>query len=56
MTIDGGLVIDLSHMKKITVDRWALTALVQPGLTIGEFYVNYMSTDFELNQNIKPVV
>ena len=35
--VDGGLVIDLSHMKKITVDPLMLTALAEPGLTLGEF-------------------
>lgn len=34
---DGSLVIDLSHMKKITVNPLALTALAEPGLTLGEF-------------------
>src|SRR5690348_2473713 len=32
---DGGLVIDLSCMKKIVVDPLALTALAEPGLTLG---------------------
>jgi FAD/FMN-containing dehydrogenase len=35
--VDGGLVIDLSHMKKISVDPLRLTALAEPGLTLGEF-------------------
>jgi FAD/FMN-containing dehydrogenase len=35
--VDAGLVIDLSHMKKITVDPLMLTALAEPGLTLGEF-------------------
>ncbi|HJZ47316.1 MAG TPA: FAD-dependent oxidoreductase, partial [Roseiflexaceae bacterium] len=35
--VDGGMVIDLSRMKKITVDPLNLTALMQPGLTLGEF-------------------
>src|SRR5215211_2455046 len=35
--VDDGLVIDLSHMKKITVNPLTLTALAEPGLTLGEF-------------------
>jgi FAD/FMN-containing dehydrogenase len=34
---DGGMVIDLSHMKGIKVDTLKLTALAEPGLTLGEF-------------------
>jgi FAD/FMN-containing dehydrogenase len=34
---DGGMVIDLSGMKGITVDPRKLTARVEPGLTLGEF-------------------
>jgi FAD/FMN-containing dehydrogenase len=33
---DGGLVIDLSQMKDITVDPVACTARAQPGVTVGE--------------------
>ena len=33
---DGGVVIDLSAMKGIRVDPAALTARVQPGVTLGE--------------------
>ncbi len=36
-TLDGGLVIDLSLMKAITVDPAARTARAQPGLTWNEF-------------------
>ncbi len=36
-TCDGGIVIDLSPMKKIEVDAVNRTALAQPGLTWGEF-------------------
>lgn len=36
-TCDGGLVIDLSHMKRIAIDPQARTAHAQPGLTWGEF-------------------
>lgn len=36
-TCDDGLVIDLSGMKKITVDPQTKTAKAQPGLTWGEF-------------------
>jgi FAD/FMN-containing dehydrogenase len=35
--VDNGMVIDLSRMKKITIDRLGLTALAEPGLTLGEF-------------------
>ena len=34
---DGGLTIDLSSMKQITVDAQARTAIAQPGLTWAEF-------------------
>jgi hypothetical protein len=34
---DGGMVIDLSQMKGITVDPLRLTAHAEPGLTLGEF-------------------
>jgi FAD/FMN-containing dehydrogenase len=34
---DGGLVIDLSRMKGITIDPIRLTARAEPGLTLGEF-------------------
>jgi FAD/FMN-containing dehydrogenase len=34
---DGGLVIDLSQMKEITIDPLRLTARAEPGLTLGEF-------------------
>ena len=34
---DGGLMIDLSSMKQITVDSQARTAIAQPGLTWAEF-------------------
>ena len=34
---DGGLTIDLSSMKQITVDSQARTAIAQPGLTWAEF-------------------
>ncbi|HLG51439.1 MAG TPA: FAD-binding oxidoreductase [Chloroflexota bacterium] len=33
---DGGMVIDLSQMKKIEIDPVARTARAQPGLTLGE--------------------
>jgi FAD/FMN-containing dehydrogenase len=33
---DGGLMIDLSPMKKIAVDRAARTATVEPGATLGD--------------------
>ncbi len=36
-TCDGGLVIDLSPMKGIRVDRQARTVRAEPGLTWGEF-------------------
>lgn len=36
-TCDGGLVIDLSGMKKITIDTASRTVKAQPGLTWGEF-------------------
>jgi FAD/FMN-containing dehydrogenase len=35
--IDGGMVIDLSRMKKVTVDPLGLTARMEPGVTLGEF-------------------
>jgi len=35
--VDGGMVIDLSHMKRITVDPLGLTARMEPGVTLGEF-------------------
>ena len=34
---DGGLMIDLSPMKKVTIDPKARTACVEPGVTLGEF-------------------
>jgi FAD/FMN-containing dehydrogenase len=34
---DGGLVIDLSRMKGISIDPLRLTARAEPGLTLGEF-------------------
>lgn len=34
---DGGLMIDLSPMKSVHVDRAAKTARVEPGATLGEF-------------------
>ena len=34
---DGGLMIDLSHMKDVVVDPQAMTATAQPGVTWGEF-------------------
>jgi FAD/FMN-containing dehydrogenase len=34
---DGGLVIDLSPMKSVRVDRNAMTARAEPGVTLGEF-------------------
>ena len=34
---DGGLVVDLSRMKGITIDPIRLTARAEPGLTLGEF-------------------
>jgi FAD/FMN-containing dehydrogenase len=34
---DGGMVIDLSRMKHVTVDPHRLTALAEPGITLGEF-------------------
>jgi FAD/FMN-containing dehydrogenase len=34
---DGGLVVDLSHMKRIEVDPVKRTALAQAGLNLGEF-------------------
>jgi FAD/FMN-containing dehydrogenase len=36
-TCDGGLVIDLSPMKRVQVDLVKRTAWAQPGLTLGEF-------------------
>src|SRR5215470_12787705 len=36
-TCDGGLVIDLSHMKRVQVDPVQRIAWAQAGLTIGEF-------------------
>ncbi|MDG6983544.1 MAG: FAD-binding oxidoreductase [Nitrososphaerota archaeon] len=36
-TCDGGLVIDLSNMKRIDVDTKSKSARAQPGLTWGEF-------------------
>src|SRR4051794_25096349 len=33
---DGGLMIDLSHMKAVVVDPQAMTATAQPGVTWGE--------------------
>lgn len=35
--VDDGLVIDLSGMKRVTVDPLRRTAVAQPGLTLGEF-------------------
>jgi FAD/FMN-containing dehydrogenase len=35
--VDNGLVIDLSRMKRITVNPLTLTAVAEPGLTLGEF-------------------
>ncbi|HEU5098344.1 MAG TPA: FAD-binding oxidoreductase [Roseiflexaceae bacterium] len=35
--VDGGMVIDLSRMKKIAVDPLGLTARMEPGVTLGEF-------------------
>ena len=35
--IDGGLVVDLTEMKRITVDPVTRTAVVQPGVTWGKF-------------------
>jgi FAD/FMN-containing dehydrogenase len=35
--IDGGLVVDLTEMKGIRIDRAHRTAVVQPGVTWGEF-------------------
>jgi FAD/FMN-containing dehydrogenase len=34
--IDGGLVIDLSQMKRVSIDADAKTAWAQPGLKLGE--------------------
>jgi FAD/FMN-containing dehydrogenase len=34
---DGGVVIDLSRMKRIVVNHYGHTARVQPGVTLGEF-------------------
>ena len=34
---EGGLMLDLSPMKKITIDPKAKTACVEPGVTLGEF-------------------
>ena len=34
---DGGLMIDLSPMKSVRVDRKGMTARVEPGVTLGEF-------------------
>lgn len=36
-TCDGGIVIDLSKMKQISIDSESMTATAQPGLTWGEF-------------------
>src|SRR5215471_17757105 len=35
-TIDGGILIDLSLMKEITIDRRRRIARIEPGLTWGE--------------------
>src|SRR5262245_52210042 len=35
--VDGGMVIDLSRMKRITIDPLHLTARMEPGATLGEF-------------------
>lgn len=34
---DGGLMIDLSHMRSVRVDPWNRTAVVAPGATLGDF-------------------
>jgi FAD/FMN-containing dehydrogenase len=34
---DGGLMIDLSPMKSVRIDRKGMTARVEPGVTLGEF-------------------
>jgi FAD/FMN-containing dehydrogenase len=36
-TVDGGMVIDLSQMKRIDIGPDAASVIVQPGVTLGEF-------------------
>ncbi len=43
---DGGIVIDLSKMKRMSVDPDLLTARAQPGLLVGEF--DFMTQSFGL--------